>query len=140
MNRRGAIIRIVWATCLLLAGINHARILLYHGLWWDYGDAHPASAVYWSSLTLVDPLVAALLFVRPRIGVPATLALIATNVIHNLAVTAHQSPDGALLRHVASSWQMASQIGFLLFAIATWRMAWPERKEPSQEKRSRDGP
>ncbi|MEH6756460.1 MAG: hypothetical protein V7676_02985 [Parasphingorhabdus sp.] len=123
MERRDRIIRSIWAACLFLAGINHARILLQHGLFWDYHGASLASAVYWSSLTVIDPLVAVLLFVRPKIGVPATVAVITTNVAHNLALTALNMRDGTLLRYVISSPQLMSQIGFLLFVIATQRMA-----------------
>jgi hypothetical protein len=65
----------------------------------------------------------ALLLIRPRVGLPATVAVIATNVIHNLAATACYAPSGEFLDHLASSWQMVSQIGFLLFVIATWRIA-----------------
>jgi len=125
MIHRGRIVRTIWATCLMLAGLNHARILLQHGLWWDYNGVHPASAAYWSSLTLVDPLVAMLLFVRPRIGVPATIAVTGTNVVHNLTLTAHYAPEGAFLRDVAASPPMMAQIGFLLFVGATWRTASP---------------
>lgn len=124
MERRGSIIRSIWAACLLIAGINHARILLQHGILWDYYGASTASAVYWSSLTFIDPLVAGLLVFRPRLGVPATAVVIATNVAHNLAVTAGHRPDGTFLRYLASSPQIMSQIAFLLFVIATWRMAW----------------
>ncbi len=123
MESPGRIVRAVWAMCLLLAGLNHAHILFRHGLAWDYDGASAASAVYWSSLTIVDPLVAVLLLVRPRIGVPTTVVVIATNVIHNLSVTAHNAPPGALVEYVITSWQMVSQIGFLLFVLATWRIA-----------------
>ena len=125
MERRGLIIRSVWAACLLVAGLNHARILIRHGLFWDYEGASQASALYWSSLTLIDPMVAALLFVRPRVGMPATLVLIVTNVAHNLSVITHNSPEGAYVSAAFSSPQMMSQIGFLIFVIATWRLAWP---------------
>jgi hypothetical protein len=124
MERWSPIIRSIWAACLLFAGLNHARILFQHGLFWDYHGASLASAVYWSSLTIIDPLVAALLLIRPRIGVPATLAVITTNVVHNLALTATNTRDGAFLVYVFSSPQLMSQIGFLLFVIATWRIAW----------------
>jgi len=120
----GAVIRSIWAACLVVAGLNHARILLQHGLFWDYHGASLASAIYWSSLTFIDPLVAALLFIRPRIGVPATLVVITTNVVHNIAVTANYMRDDAVLSYVTSSPQLMSQIGFLLFVIATWRIAW----------------
>lgn len=124
MQRRGLIIRSVWAACLLLAGFNHARILLQHGIFWDYSGVGWASAAYWSSLTILDPLVAALLFVRPRVGIPSTIALIVTNVLHNLAVTAQHALEGQFLTHVASSPFVISQIGFLLFVGATARLAW----------------
>lgn len=83
-RRRGRIVRIVWAACLTLAGLNHARILLQHGLFWNYHGAGLASTLYWTSLTFIDPLVAVLLFVRPGLGVPATVVVITTNVVHNL--------------------------------------------------------
>jgi len=123
MERWSPIIRSIWAACLLLAGLNHARILFQHGLFWDYHGVSLASAIYWSSLTIIDPLVAALLLIRPRIGVPATLVVITTNVVHNLALTATNTRDGAFVSYVFSSPQLMSQIGFLLFVIATWRIA-----------------
>lgn len=124
VERRSRIIRAIWAACFLLAALNHARILLQHGLSWDYGGVGRASAAYWTSLTIIDPLVAALLFVRPRIGIPAAVVLIVTNVIHNLAVTARLMPDGEFLTRATSSPQIVSQMAFLLFVLATARMAW----------------
>lgn len=124
MTRGSMIVRSVWATCLLVGGINHARILIVNGLFWDYGGVHWASAAYWSSLTILDPLVAALLFVRPRIGIAATILLIVTNVGHNLAVTAHHVPGGEFLARLAAAPFLLAQIGFLLFVAATARTAW----------------
>jgi hypothetical protein len=124
MRRRSRIIRAIWAACLLLAALNHARILAEHGLAWDYGGVSAASAFYWSSLTIVDPIVAALLFMLPRVGVPLTIALITTNVVHNLAITAMFSPKGEFLSTLASSWAVVSQIGFMLFVFASARIAW----------------
>jgi hypothetical protein len=122
--RRGSlIVRSIWAACLLIGGVNHARILLQHGLFWDYGGVAWASAVYWSSLTILDPLVAAILFARPKMGVLSTAALIVTNVIHNLAVTARYAPEGEFLTRAANPF-IASQIGFMLFVGATARIAW----------------
>lgn len=107
----------------MLAALNHARILVAHGLFWNYGGVGWPSALYWSGLTLVDPLVALLLLVRPRVGVPATAVVIATNVIHNLWVTARFVPDGEVPAHIANSPALLSQIGFLIFVAATYRSA-----------------
>jgi hypothetical protein len=110
--RRGSlVVRGIWAACLLLGGANHARILLQHGLLWDYGGVAWMSAAYWSSLAILDPVVAILLFVRPRAGIVATIVLIVSNVVHNLAITAHFAPGGEFLSRAANPF-MASQIGF----------------------------
>ena len=130
--------RSVWAACLLIGGLNHGRILFQHGLTWDYGGVTPASALYWSSLTILDPLVAALLFIRPRLGLLATILLIVTNVIHNLLVTAQYAPPGEFLVR-AANFSLISQIGLMLFVGATARLAWsgvPSR--PPGQSRRRD--
>jgi hypothetical protein len=123
VERGSIIVRSLWAGCLLIGGVNHARTLLQHGLFWGYGGAHPVSAAYWTSLTLFDPLAAALLFIRPRVGILATVVLIVTNVIHNLAATAHLAPAGELLMR-ASHPIILSQVGFMLFVVATAPIAW----------------
>jgi hypothetical protein len=118
------IVRSLWAACLLIGGLNHARILLVHGIHWDYDGIGWPSAAYWSSLTILDPLVAALLFVRPRIGIPATILLIVTNVFHNLVVTARYVPEGEFLARAGTDPFLLSQIGFMLFVAATAGRAW----------------
>lgn len=124
MQRGSLIVRSIWAACLLLAGLNHARALLQHGLFWDYGGVSWASAAYWSSLTILDPVVAALLFARPKVGILSTVALVVTNVIHNLALTAQYSGQGEFLTRAASNPFIVSQIAFMLFAAATAHIAW----------------
>ena len=124
VERGSLMVRCIWAACLLIGGLNHARILLRHGLFWDYGDVGRLSAAYWSSLTIVDPAAAALLFVRPKVGIPITVLLIVTNVIHNLAVTARFAGEGEFLPRVASDPFILSQIGFMLFVTATAHIAW----------------
>jgi hypothetical protein len=121
VQRRSLIVRSIWAACLLLAGANHARILLQYGLFWDYGGAGWMSAAYWTSLTLLDPLAAFLLFTRPKVGIIGTVALIAANVLHNLAVTAQRG--GGFLADALHP-MVLSQIGFLLLVAATARVAW----------------
>jgi hypothetical protein len=122
-NRASLIVRSLWAAGLLIGGVNHARILVEHGWQWDYGGIAWPSAVYWSSLTFIDPIVAALLFARPKAGIIGTVVLIVTNVVHNLAVTAHYAPDGELLSRAANPFVL-SQIGFMLFVAASARIAW----------------
>jgi hypothetical protein len=123
MERASIIVRSIWAACLLVAGLNHARLLVQHGLFFDYGGLNSISAIYQTSLTLLDPLAAALLFIRPKHGIVATMVLIITNVMHNLATIAHLAPEGEFLAR-ASHPITLSQCGFMLFVLATARIAW----------------
>jgi hypothetical protein len=125
---------VVWAACLLLATLNHARILAQHGPSWDYGGVNAVSAFYWSSLTIVDPLAAALLFIRPTIGIPLILALITTNVAHNLAILAMFSGAGELLSRATSSWTFLSQLAFMFFVVGAAPTAWKGRKVTARER------
>ena len=123
MKRGSIIIRGIWAACLLIAGLNHARLLVQHGLSWDYGELNSISAAYQTGLTFLDPLVAVFLFIRPRVGIVATIVLIVTNVFHNLATIAHFAPENEFLTR-ASHPITLSQVGFMLFVIATLRRTW----------------
>ncbi len=72
--------------------------------------------MYWRSLTFLDPLAAMLLFVRPRVGVIATVLIISTDVGHNL---------GFFERfHLALNWRVGAQIAFRVFVVATLPMLW----------------
>lgn len=124
VQRGSLIVRSIWAACLLIAAANHARILLQRGLFWDYGGVAWTIAAYWSSLTILDPIAAALLFARPKVGIVSVILLIITNVVHNLFVTAGHSSDGALLSRIASSPLILSQLAFLMLVAATARIAW----------------
>jgi hypothetical protein len=129
MQRLSFAIRCVWALCLLAAGYNHAALLIEHGLAWDYGGVPWLSAVYWSSLTILDPLAAALLFVRPRVGIICTIALIVTNVVHNISLTAARVPASQLADALSNPLIM-SQTGFMLLVGLTARWAWAGATEP----------
>lgn len=123
MERRSKVVRGIWAACLVGAGLNHLRILVIHGLGFDYGGLGVASSIYLTSLTIIDPLIAFLLFRRPKAGIIGTLLLMVTNVAHNLSVTAIHSPDGEFLARATHPILLA-QMGFLLFVLATARTAW----------------
>ena len=123
VQRGSLLVRTIWSVCLLIGCANHARILLRHGLLWDYGGVGWASSAYWTSLTLLDPLAALLLFVRPKLGIAGTILLIVTNVAHNIAVTALYAPEGEFLTRASNPF-MLSQIGFMLFVAATVHIAW----------------
>jgi hypothetical protein len=119
MKRTSFAIRVLFAVCLLGAAFNHARADIEHGLLWDYGfgnEALFASRIYWSALTVLDPLAAILLFVRPRAGIGLTVLIIVSDVIHNTYYVA-----------VSDQWTnpfYLSQVGFLVLVFALSPIAW----------------
>ncbi len=116
-DRPAIILRVIYAICLLGGMSTHAATLWQHGLFWNYGGGIPqVTRAYWTSLTLLDPLAAILLFVRPRAGVIATVAIISTDVGHNLWFCSHF--------HLALNWMVWAQIAFLIFVVATLPIVW----------------
>lgn len=128
MQRRGSWVRVIYALCLAGATINHVRAVLIYG--WLRHDVPVATAVYWSSLTLLDPVAALLLFIRPRIGVALTAAIIFSDVAHNLWFRAAHPLSGSFIEDVKSSLFMMSQLAFLLFVGVTAPIAWRGAKDP----------
>jgi len=109
--------RLVWVLCLAIGTCTHVASLIKCG--WCSVGIPVASAVFWNSLAVLDPLAAVVLFVRPRAGVMLTMVIMVADVAHNVwAVTAL----GAMV------WPVVAQAAFLAFALATapaiWR-AWP---------------
>ncbi len=68
------------------------------------------TVLFWSALTLLDPLVAIVLLVLPRAGTVLLLLLMLTDVLHNTWVV---KVYGGVL------WMVADQWLFLLFVLAT---------------------
>lgn len=113
---RGHWVRVIWATCLALGTLSHVASFLQSG---GFYPGYPLLTVlFWNALTILDPLAATFLLVRPRVGVVATLAIMIADVAHNVwAVATH----GAMLRPVIL------QAAFLVLILATVRVAWPDR-------------
>jgi hypothetical protein len=114
------IVRRVYALCLLGGTATHVWLLAAHGVLWDYGGVPLFTQVFWTSLTVLDPLAAILLFVRPRSGLAATLTIIATDVAHNVWFGIH----AGLAWRDDLNWMFLSQLAFLCFVLATLRAAW----------------
>jgi hypothetical protein len=114
-GKRAAWFRFVYVLCLAAGTYAHASILVRHGWRWDYGGKPISTVLFWSALTLLDPLVAALLFVMPRIGITSLMLLMSSDVIHNTWVI---HVYGGIL------WMVADQWLFLIFIFATPRTFW----------------
>lgn len=113
-------IRVLYAVCMTGAAFNHARIVVAHGLNWDYGGVHPLLAFFWTALTFVDPLAVILLALRPRTGLLLTAAIIVVDVIVNACAGFAYGVDWAAF---------GAQALFLAVVLATFRAAWRGSKK-----------
>ena len=126
MKRTSFVIRVLFAVCLLGATLNHVQADIEHGLLWDYGygsGAAFASRIYWSALTVLDPLAAVLLFIKPRAGIGLTALIILSDAIHNTYVA------------TSDQWTASfylSQVGFLGLVFALSPFAWRGLKSKRQ--------
>jgi len=119
MTKASLTLRIVYAVCLAGATCVHVATHVQYGVLLGALESHGYSLVtrlFWSSLTLLDPLAALLMFIRPRAGLALAGAIIVSDVAHNSWVLHHfgMAPDAAY-------W---AQVAFLLFLLATIRVAW----------------
>jgi hypothetical protein len=108
-------IRLLYVLCLTGAAWNHARDVIAHGLHWDHGGVPAFVSSFWTALTFVDPLAVVLLLLAPRPGLALTVAIIVADVAVNGWVGITYGFDAPAF---------AAQALFLVFVLATVRIAW----------------
>ena len=92
--------------------LTHARSLLTNG-WRPTGAAPAAFSAYWTSLTALDALAIALLFLRPRAGVWLALGVMLSDVAVNSYAAA------TFLRGEFQLWAFGLQVLFLGLVLVT---------------------
>jgi hypothetical protein len=115
------VLRWIYALCLLGAGLTHLQTLMAHGLYWNYNNAPLIACIFWTALTFLDPLAAALLFLRPRAGLLLTVFIIVSDVVHNTWMSLRESRDLLNEMYIA-------QFMFMVFVLLTIRYIWPVSK------------
>jgi len=122
-------LRSLYAFCLLAGASTHLWTVVNHGIFWDYGGAPFITRIYWTSLTVLDPLAAALLFLKPRAGLLLTLAIIGSDVAHNTWIM-QRNPVPSWL-----NWMYVLQVLFLAFVLLTISHAWRGAPSLSEQRR-----
>jgi hypothetical protein len=110
--------RLTWALCLAIGTCTHVAHLFSNG--WAPPALPLATSIFWDALTFLDPLAAVLLFVRPRVGLVATLAIMVADVAHNVWFIA---AFGGVV------WMVVAQAVFLVFVLATTRLVWRHARQ-----------
>ena len=109
------LIRFIYAVCLAGASYNNTRIVVAHGLTWNYGGLPVFVCAFWTALTFIDAFAVILLFTKPILGLGLTITIIVSDVVINFWVGLTYGFDIASL---------LAQALFLLFVISTIGTAW----------------
>ena len=107
-----------YALCFLWGTYNHV-VDLRHGGFLPYTYAPLPINVYWTSLTLLDPLAALLLFLLPYHGMVLAVLIMVSDIAVNL-YAAYVLFPGAMMPDTP----LLSQIAFGLFLFVTVPIAW----------------
>ena len=107
------IAKIIWTLGFLIGTTTHALDLIYLG-WLPYDFRPLPWNIYWTSLTLLDPLAAVAIWVRERSGILLGTAIMASNIAVN-GYTLAIGYDAFLV-----PWLLQSAFGGFVFFTA-WR-------------------
>ena len=92
MTKASLTLRIIYAVCLAGATCVHVATHVQYGVFLGGLEVRGFSLgtrVFWSALTLLDPLAALLMFFRPHAGLALAGAIIICDVAHNSWILHH---------------------------------------------------
>ena len=106
---------------MLMGTSTHVMWAMENGFLSKNYNANLFSTLFWDSLTFLDPLAAALLFIKPKAGVYLTLLIISVDVIHNNLFYWKElyTQSLGLNEWVSTYWMILGQIIFAIFVVST---------------------
>jgi len=110
---------LIYCLGLGLGTLSHLVDIVLNG-WLPYDFAPLAFNLYWTALTLLDPLCILLLLSKRRWGLIVLIAIMVTEV----AINAYATARGLLAGGFAYNASLWLQAAFLLFVLLTARRVW----------------
>jgi len=123
LNQRAKNYLILQAIGMSMGTFTHIQWILKNGFLSEKYNASIWSTIFWDSLTLLDPLAAILLVVKPKSGLYLTLLIILADVIHNNIFywqELYLNPPQPL-EWIKQYWMILGQIIFALFVCLTFK-------------------
>ncbi|MFT5860869.1 MAG: hypothetical protein ACI865_002985 [Flavobacteriaceae bacterium] len=117
---------IIQSISMLMGASTHITWGIKNGFLSEHYHASIGTALFWDSLTFLDPLAALLLIIRSKSGLLLTTFIIIVDVLHNNLFYADELyftpiPIGTWL---ATYWMILGQMIFLLFVLVTLKRNW----------------
>lgn len=111
---------IIFIVAFAVATYNHVNDIVKGGMFpYTKGETPNILNLYWTSLTLLDPLAIFVLVLNIRIGYIVALCIMLTNVPINL----YASVNYGLLPFY-ENYMLLAQFAFLVFLLSTIRRVW----------------
>lgn len=129
-RRLHVVVLAVWILGFLIGAASHIADLIAGGTA-VYEQFHAGLRLFWISLTLLDPLTAALLALRRRAGIVLALVVILTDIAVNWTV--YFTVSGSPLSGVVN------QTLFAAILLVTAPMLWRRSSNLAMEARNNDG-
>jgi hypothetical protein len=127
-----AVIVAVQVAVLGYGGVVHV-VQLATGGWPPYGWAPAWLAAYFTALTVFDPLAAALLWARRRIGVCLSVLILVTDALAN-AYAIYGLHAATALARVGQAVISVLALGAVLTARKVWNLSDPPGVERGEER------
>ena len=123
----------IYSVCFLVGTYTHAAGLIQRGFL--SFPVPVAVGVFWDSLTLLDPLAAGLVWLRPRLGVPLAVAIMVVDISVNTHVylAGYFKPPVAGLVPLSLLEQALFGLFVFVTALGVYRQLARPRVLPSDE-------
>lgn len=134
LNLKTQIILAIQSISMLGGASTHVWWTINYGFLSEKYNVPFYSMLFWDSLTFLDPIAAALLIIKPRMGVWLTAIIMIVDVFHNsillLSAVAFMEIIIAPMHH----WMWICQVVFLLFVLITFRSNMKEIHAKTKDK------
>ena len=124
---RGHVVVLAYVIAFAVATICHL-LDIGRGGWLPYTKYAFGLNVFWTSLTILDPLAIALLLYRRRVGLCLALLIITVDVAVNLTVGIAEFIQSGLF----TFWGLATQIPVGVFMWWTAPGVWADAADPGR--------
>jgi hypothetical protein len=123
LSLKTRVILVLQSLALIMGTSTHLSWVIQNGFLSEKYNAPLPTMLFWDGLTLLDPLAALLLFIKPKIGLVLTLIIILADVLHNNIfyfdeLYLHKLP---IFDWIEKYWMILGQLVFALFALLTFR-------------------
>ena len=123
LNLKTKVFLIIQSVCMLMGASRHIVWVFNNGFLSEKYNASFFSALFWDSLTFLDPIAAFLLILKPKKGLYLVLAIMLLDIIHNNIFYLEELyfSSISITDWIKKYWMIGMQMIFGVFVISTFK-------------------